>query len=111
MTNAESTQLRAQLAQQAESLQSARERLDAARADVPELEDKLMARGDRISALEAELLAQTATPSSAAARNLNLTTTPVPWGTEKSYLVPALEIVRIAREPIPNHLAASGLRP
>jgi pSer/pThr/pTyr-binding forkhead associated (FHA) protein len=59
--NAESTQLRAQLAQQAESLQSARERLDAARADVPELEDKLMARGDRISALEAELLAQTAT--------------------------------------------------
>ena len=39
------------------------------------------------------LLAQTATPPSAAANNLNLTPTPVPWGTEQSYLVPALEIV------------------
>jgi hypothetical protein len=41
----------------------------------------------------ASLLAQTASAPSPAAANFNLTTSVPPWGTQKSYLIPALEIV------------------
>jgi hypothetical protein len=39
------------------------------------------------------LLAQTVNAPSAAAANVNLSSQPPPWGTQKSYLIPALEIV------------------
>ena len=39
------------------------------------------------------LLAQTANTPSGATSNVNLTMSPPPWGTQKSYLIPALEIV------------------
>jgi hypothetical protein len=39
------------------------------------------------------LLAQTLNAPSPAAANVNLTTSVPPWGTQKSYLIPALEIV------------------
>lgn len=55
---AENHQLREQLAGHLESLQSARARLDAQRADLPDLEDELFARGDRIEKLRAELAGQ-----------------------------------------------------
>jgi len=55
--SAENAQLREQLAGHLESLHSARERHDVQRADLPELEDQLSARDDRIAALEKELAA------------------------------------------------------
>ncbi len=39
------------------------------------------------------LLAQTANPPSGATSNVGLATLPPPWGAQKSYLIPALEIV------------------
>jgi hypothetical protein len=56
--NAESAQLREQLDQHLESLQSVRGRLDLERSDLPALEDELFARADRIATLERELAAQ-----------------------------------------------------
>ena len=53
--NAENAQLREQLAVHLESLHTARERLSVQGADLPELEDQLYARNDRIAALEKEL--------------------------------------------------------
>ena len=50
--NAETAQLREQLAVHLESLHTAKERLGVQRADIPELEDQLFARADRIAALE-----------------------------------------------------------
>jgi len=50
--NAESAQLREQLAAHLESLHTAKERLGVHSADIPELEDQLFARADRIAALE-----------------------------------------------------------
>ena len=55
--SAENSQLREQLAQHLESLQSVRARLDAERADLPAMQDELLARADRIAALERELVA------------------------------------------------------
>jgi len=55
--NTENAQLREQLAVHLESLHTARERLGVRGADLPELEDQLFARGDRIAALEKELAA------------------------------------------------------
>ncbi len=52
--SAENAQLRAQLGQHLESLQSRRGRLGVERADMPALEDELFARADRIAALERE---------------------------------------------------------
>ena len=48
--SAENAQLREQLAGHLESLHSARERLGVQGADMPELEDQLFARADRIAA-------------------------------------------------------------
>ena len=53
--NAENAQLREQLAVHLESLHTARERQGVQSADMPELEDQLFARGDRIATLEKEL--------------------------------------------------------
>jgi hypothetical protein len=50
--NAESAQLREQLALHLESLQAAKEKLSARSKDVPELQDQLFQRADRIAALE-----------------------------------------------------------
>jgi hypothetical protein len=50
--NAESAQLREQLAVHLETLQAAKERLGARSKDIPELEDQLFQRADRIAALE-----------------------------------------------------------
>ncbi|HEY6124729.1 MAG TPA: FHA domain-containing protein [Steroidobacteraceae bacterium] len=50
--NAESAQLREQLAAHLESLHTAKESLSVQRADLPDLEDQLFARADRIAALE-----------------------------------------------------------
>jgi hypothetical protein len=50
--NAETAQLREQLAAHLESLHTAKERLGVQAADRPELEDQLFARADRIAALE-----------------------------------------------------------
>jgi pSer/pThr/pTyr-binding forkhead associated (FHA) protein len=50
--NAETAQLREQLAAHLESLHTAKERLGVHSADIPELEDQLFARADRIAALE-----------------------------------------------------------
>jgi hypothetical protein len=50
--NAETVQLREQLAVHLESLHTAKERLGVQGADVPELEDQLFASADRIAALE-----------------------------------------------------------
>ena len=50
--NAETAQLREQLAAHLESLHTAKERLGVQGADLPELEDQLFARADRIAALE-----------------------------------------------------------
>ena len=52
--NAENAQLREQLGQHLESLQSRRGRQGVERADMPALEDELFARADRIAALERE---------------------------------------------------------
>jgi hypothetical protein len=57
---AENAQLREQLAGHLESLHTSRERLGVLRADLPDLEDQLFARGDRIAALEKELAASAA---------------------------------------------------
>jgi peptidoglycan hydrolase CwlO-like protein len=56
--NAESTQLRDQLAAHLEALSSAKSRQGVAGADQSELEDAFFTRGDRITALEKELAAQ-----------------------------------------------------
>jgi len=53
--SAENAQLREQLAVHLESLHTARERQRVQSADLPELEDQLFARADRIAALEKEL--------------------------------------------------------
>jgi hypothetical protein len=50
--NAETTQLREQLAVHLESLQAAKEKLGAQSKDIPELQDLLFQRADRIAALE-----------------------------------------------------------
>lgn len=56
--SAENAQLREQLGQQLEALNSTRGRMDLERADLPALADDLFARGDRIVALERELAAR-----------------------------------------------------
>jgi FHA domain-containing protein len=56
--SAENAQLREQLGQQLEALNSARGRLDLERAELPAFADALFARGDRIAALERELVAR-----------------------------------------------------
>ncbi len=56
--NAECMQLRSQLANQVETLATARERLGVQVADQVELQDAYFARGDRITGLEGELAAQ-----------------------------------------------------
>ena len=55
---AENKQLRDQLAGHLEALHTATGRLGAQRADQPELEDELFARGDRIAGLRKEIAAQ-----------------------------------------------------
>ena len=50
--NAETAQLREQLAAHLESLQAAKEKLGAQSKDIPELQDQLFQRADRIAALE-----------------------------------------------------------
>jgi hypothetical protein len=50
--NAETAQLREQLASHLESLQAAQEKLGAQSRDIPELQDQLFQRADRIAALE-----------------------------------------------------------
>ena len=55
---AENKQLRDQLAGHLEALHTAAGRLGAQRADQPELEDELFARGDRIAGLRKEMAAQ-----------------------------------------------------
>jgi predicted nucleic acid-binding Zn-ribbon protein len=57
--NAETAQLREQLGQSLEALHTSRSRLGVQSADQPELEDQLFARGDRITALEADCATQT----------------------------------------------------
>jgi hypothetical protein len=66
--NAETAQLREQLAVHLESLHTARERLGVQRADFPELEDQLFARADRIAALEKAQAADAAALADIAAR-------------------------------------------
>jgi hypothetical protein len=56
--NAETAQLREQLAVHLESLHTAKERLGVQNADLPELEDQLYARANRITALEKTLAAE-----------------------------------------------------
>ena len=58
--NAETAQLRDQLAAHLESLHTAKERLGVQRADIPALEDQLFARADRIAALEKAQAAEAA---------------------------------------------------
>jgi hypothetical protein len=58
--NAECVQLREQLSAQLEQLSSMKQRLEARRTDEAELQDACFARGDRISALEAEMAKQAA---------------------------------------------------
>jgi hypothetical protein len=58
---AENAQLREQLTIHLESLHTSKERLGVFRADLPELEDQLFERGDRIAALERELATVRAT--------------------------------------------------
>jgi hypothetical protein len=58
--NAETAQLREQLAAHMESLHTAKERLGVQSADQPELEDQLFARAERIAALERNFTAQAA---------------------------------------------------
>jgi hypothetical protein len=55
---AENKQLRDQLAGHLEALHTAAGRLGAQRADQPELEDEIFARGDRIAGLRKEMAAQ-----------------------------------------------------
>jgi hypothetical protein len=59
--SAENAHLREQLAIHLESLHTARQRLSVQSADLPALEDQLFARADRITNLENELAAMTAT--------------------------------------------------
>jgi hypothetical protein len=59
--NAETAHLREQLAAHQESLHTARQRWAVYNADLPQLEDQLFARADRISVLEKEIAAQAAT--------------------------------------------------
>jgi hypothetical protein len=66
--NAETVQLREQLAAHQESLHTARQRSAVHGADLPQLEDQLFARGDRIAALEKEVAAQAATLADRAAQ-------------------------------------------
>ena len=58
--NAETAQLREQLAVHLESLHTAKERLGVQRADIPALEEQLFARADRIVALEQAQVAEAA---------------------------------------------------
>ena len=58
--NAESSQLREQLAVHLETLQAAKERLGARSKDIPELEDQLFQRADRIATLEKAQVADAA---------------------------------------------------
>jgi pSer/pThr/pTyr-binding forkhead associated (FHA) protein len=58
--NAESAQLREQLAAHLESLHTAKERLGVQRSDLPDLEDQLLARAGRIAALEKDQATQAA---------------------------------------------------
>jgi hypothetical protein len=58
--NAETAQLREQLAAHLESLHTSKERLGVQRADIPVLEDQLFARADRIAALEKAQAAEAA---------------------------------------------------
>jgi hypothetical protein len=58
--NAETAQLREQMAVHLESLHSARARLGVRNADMPALEDQLFAHADRIAALEKDRVAQAA---------------------------------------------------
>ena len=69
--NAETAQLREQLAAHLESLHTTKERLGVQRADIPELEDQLYARADRIAALEKALAADAAVLADHAARLAN----------------------------------------
>jgi chromosome segregation ATPase len=55
---AENSQLREQLGQHLESLQSVRVRMGAERADLPAMQDELFARADRIAGLERDFGAQ-----------------------------------------------------
>jgi len=57
--NAETAELREQLGKSLEALHTAHERLGVQNAEQPRLEDELFARGDRITALEADCTAQT----------------------------------------------------
>jgi len=66
--NAETAQLREQLAVHLESLQTAKERLGVQTADIPELEDQLHARANRIAALEKTLATDAAVFADHAAR-------------------------------------------
>jgi len=58
--NAETAQLREQLAVHLESLQAAKEKLGAQGKDIPELQDQLFQRADRIAALERAQAAEAA---------------------------------------------------
>jgi hypothetical protein len=58
--NAETEQLREQLAAYQESLHTAKQRSAVYNADLPQLEDQLFARADRIAALEKEITAHAA---------------------------------------------------
>ena len=66
--NAETAQLREQLAVHLESLHTAKERLGVQSADIPELEDQLYARANRIAALEKTLATDAAVFADNAAR-------------------------------------------
>jgi hypothetical protein len=66
--NAESAQLREQLAAHLESLHTAKERLGVQRADIPSLEEQLSARADRIVALEKAQAAEAAVLADKVAR-------------------------------------------
>jgi hypothetical protein len=66
--NAESAQLREQLAAHLESLHTAKERLGVQSADYPELQDLLFARADRIATLEKAQAVEAAALADVAAR-------------------------------------------
>jgi pSer/pThr/pTyr-binding forkhead associated (FHA) protein len=66
--NAESAQLREQLAAHLETLHTAKERLGVQRGDMPALEDQLFARADRIAALEKSQAADAAVLADTMAR-------------------------------------------
>jgi hypothetical protein len=66
--NAETAQLREQLAVHLESLHTAKERAGVQRGDMPALEDQLFARADRIAALEKSQAADAAVLADTVAR-------------------------------------------